>query len=82
MEKFNSFIRDGYIVKKNLFDRVSCYNIHQQIKKIRKVDSSIFLNNKEYLELPKKSKFSKPKNLLNNFNLDFIFKNQSFLFYK
>ena len=51
MEKLNSFIKDGYIFRKNLFDRVSCYNIHQQIKKLRKIDTSIFLNNKQYLEL-------------------------------
>lgn len=71
------FIEDGYLEYKNLLSKTHCKNINNEILKLRNINKDIFFKNKkEYFK--NKNKKTKPKNILNKFNLDFIFKNKKF----
>ena len=71
------FIKDGYLEYKNLLSKTHCKNINNEILKLRNINKDIFFKNKkEYFK--NKHKKTKPKNILNKFNLDFIFKNKKF----
>ncbi len=71
------FIKEGYLEYKNLISKSHCNSINNKILKLRKINKDIFFKDKkEYLK--KKHKKIKPKNILDKFNLNFIFKSKKF----
>ena len=72
------FINDGYLEFKNLLSKSDCKKINHRILKLRKINKEIFFKDKkEYLK--NKTKNFTNSNILDNFNLDFIFKNKKFV---
>jgi hypothetical protein len=76
MDQDKKFINLGYSDFKNLISKNSCEKLNSDISKIRLINKNIFLSKKAYFAKKKKNK---KKNILDNFNLDFIFKDKNFL---
>lgn len=78
MKKKNKFSDEGYLELKSLLNKKKCKKINDEILKTKNINKEIFFENKkEYLK--NKNKKFKPKNILDNFNLDFILKNKKFV---
>ena len=71
------FFDNGYLEFKSLLDKSLCKKLNNKILNTRKIDDKIFFENKkEYLK--NKNKKIKPSNILDKFDLDFIYKNKKF----
>lgn len=75
MKDSEKFINLGYLNFKSMFNKNLCKKLNKDIMKVRKIDKNIFITQKEYLTKKNKNK----NNILDEFNLDFIFKNKLFL---
>ena len=75
MNEAKKFINSGYLDFKNLLNKDLCKKLNHDISKIRGINKNTFLSRRDYLIKQKKN----TKNILDNFNLDFIFKNEFFL---
>tara|TARA_B100002003_G_C14023503_1_gene493534 strand:- start:134 stop:1030 length:897 start_codon:yes stop_codon:yes gene_type:complete len=80
MDEAKQFINSGYLFYRNLVNKDLCKKLHNAIAKNRRVSKNIFLSRKDYFSKQKKNKeFLYKSNILDNFNLDFVFKNKLFL---
>ena len=74
-----NFTKLGFLKLKNSFNKNLCQKLNNDISKIRIINKNIFLSEKGYLNQKRRKKKRNIKNILDNFNLDFIFKNKIFL---
>lgn len=86
MDHDKNFINLGYSFFRNLISKNSCEKLNRDISKIKLINKNIFLSKKDYFKEKLNSKISgmklinkNKKNILDNFNLDFIFKDKNFL---
>ena len=75
MDEAKKFINLGYLDFKDFLNKDLCKKLNHDISKIRGINKNTFLSKKDHLIKQKKN----TKNILDNFNLDFIFKNKLFL---
>ena len=75
MNEAKKFINLGYLGFRNFLNKDLCKKLNHDISKIRRISKNTFLSRKDYSIKQKKN----TKNILDNFNLDFIFKNKIFL---
>ena len=75
MKESEKFINLGYLNFEGMFDKDLCKKLNKNILKVRKINKNIFVRKKDYSIKKTKNK----NNILDKFNLDFIFKNKHFL---
>ncbi len=75
MKESEKFINLGYLDFKGMFDKNLCKKLNTSILKVRKINKNIFVKKKDYSIKKTKNK----NNIIDQFDLDFIFKNKLFL---
>ena len=77
-ESNNTFLKYGYYNFEDVINKSACVDFNNYLKKNYKVSKNIFLSEKEYLRKNKIYERQGHSNVLDNYNTDFLFKNENF----